>query len=100
MKDLNTISWIFLAIALGSEKSPIDSKAMAQVADGINHAIPTHSEIQDAVSWLLNKGLIVQSNDSYSLSDTGRNIMFAASKTHILSKIWKNIEAEFQHLEE
>lgn len=72
---------------------------MAQIADGINHAIPTQKEMQDSVSWLLSKGLIVQLADKYSLSGTGRNIMIdVASQTHKLSKMWKILENEFQHL--
>ncbi|HEX2936712.1 MAG TPA: hypothetical protein VHO72_15260 [Bacteroidales bacterium] len=72
---------------------------MAEIADGINHAIPTQQEMQDSVSWLLNKGLIVPLADKYSLSGTGRKIMVdVASQTHILSKMWKILENEFQHL--
>jgi len=50
-------SWIFLAAGMSSN-SPITFKSILGVADGINHAVPTHRELQNAFKWLLNHKLI------------------------------------------
>jgi hypothetical protein len=47
MNEEQTISWIFLAIAIGSKNSSININGISQIADGINHAIPTHKEMQN-----------------------------------------------------
>lgn len=93
MDNSTTISWIFLSIALSSDKSPVDFKGISQVADGINHAVPSHKEIQNSVSWLLRKDFILKIGNKYSLSDLGKNILIDSEKnTKTVLNIWKNID--------
>jgi hypothetical protein len=93
LNNSTTISWIFLAIALSSDKSPVDFKGISQIADGINHAVPSHKEIQDSVSWLLRKDFILKIGNKYSLSDLGKNIMIdSETNTKTVLNIWKNID--------
>jgi len=93
MDNSTTISWIFLSIALSSDKSPVDFKGISQVADGINHAVPSHKEIQDSVSWLLRKDFILKIGNKYSLSDLGKNMLIDSEKnTKTILNIWKNID--------
>jgi hypothetical protein len=42
----------FLAISLCSLTEPVDFKSISQIADGINHAVPTENEMQSSISWL------------------------------------------------
>ena len=93
MDNSTTISWIFLAIALSSDKSSVDFKGISQVADGINHAVPSHKEIQDSVSWLLRKDFVLKIGNKYSLSNLGKNMLIDSEKnTKTVLNIWKNID--------
>jgi predicted transcriptional regulator len=93
MDNSTTISWIFLSIVLSSDKSPVDFKGISQVADGINHAVPSHKEIQDSVSWLLRKDFILKIGNKYSLSDLGKAMLIDSEKnTKTVLNIWKNID--------
>jgi predicted transcriptional regulator len=97
MENFTTVSWIFLAIALSSQKSPVDIKRISQVADGINHAVPDRTELQNSISWLLKKNLIVKINNKYSLSELGNQLKIH-SKTDpgTIMLVWKNIENELR----
>lgn len=74
MKESEVTSWIFLSIALGTEKSAISYKDIIMIADGINHAVPNHNEIQSSIKFLLNKGYITKSRNKYSLTEIGKKI--------------------------
>jgi len=58
MSNEKTNSWIFLAAGMSSNGLPITYKDVLLIADGINHAVPTHKELQNAFKWLLNHELI------------------------------------------
>jgi len=45
MDENTTISWILLSTALASEQQPANFESITQIADGINHAVPTHNEL-------------------------------------------------------
>jgi hypothetical protein len=97
MDNSTTISWIFLAIALSSDKSPVDFKGISQVADGINHAVPNHNEIQNSVSWLMQKNLILKISKKYTLTDSGKKLYI---DSHIENKtilnIWHYLDNEIK----
>lgn len=98
MDDFNTISWIFLSIHLGSQKSPIKKNEIRLIADGINHSNPTDNENQHSIMWLLDKGLILKEKDGYISTEKGNLLIKKAeiksSKT-ILS-IWENLSSEIE----
>jgi predicted transcriptional regulator len=96
--NLRTISWIFLSIALASESSPADSREISEIADGINHAVPSYNEIHDSISWLIKRNLILKIETTYSLSDLGHNIFrdTQAKTSKIILNIWQNLELELQ----
>ena len=96
MTQDQTTSWIFLATALATQTAPTDFNGISLVADGINHAVPTHKELQVSITWLTNEGLIVQHNKKYSLTDNGKLVYESASKnSNKLLEIWKNLETCF-----
>ena len=64
-------SWIFLAVAMASSESPTPLNGIIMLADGINHAIPTHKELQTAFGWLSKQGLISKEGKKYQLTDKG-----------------------------
>lgn len=97
MSDTTTISWIFLAIGLASEKSPADYKSIIQIADGINHAVPTDKEIQTSIKWLLSNDLILKNRKKYLLTESGDKLLNDAKvKAKTLMKIWDNLKVKIQ----
>jgi predicted transcriptional regulator len=66
-----TISWIFLSIGISSQTGPADFREISMIADGINHAVPNHKELQSSISWLLDKGLVLKHSNRYELSEKG-----------------------------
>lgn len=93
MTDIQTISWIFLATALATNTKPTDIIGISSVTDGINHAVPTHKELQTSISWLTTQGLIIKQGKNYELTSTGKLEYEKASKnTQTIMKIWENIE--------
>jgi predicted transcriptional regulator len=93
MTDQQTISWIFLAIALATSTKPTDTNGISSVADGINHAVPTHKELQTSIAWLTKKGLIIKHGKNYELTDIGKlEIKSASEHTDKLMEMWKVLE--------
>jgi predicted transcriptional regulator len=93
MTDKQTISWIFLATALATNRKPTDMNGISSVADGINHAVPTHKELQTSITWLTKQGLIVKQGKNYELTDKGKLEYETASRhSDKLLGIWKVLE--------
>jgi hypothetical protein len=93
MKEEETISWIFLATALASQTSPTNFNGISMVADGINHAVPTHKELQTSISWLTDHGLVDRYAKKYALTSKGKAEYDKASKDKVgLTQIWKSLE--------
>lgn len=93
MTKNQTLSWIFLATVMASQKKPADIKAISQIADGINHAVPTEKEMKTSLAWLEENEWIEKKNTSYQLTKKGMiNYNFASLKTNIIMNIWKNLE--------
>ena len=96
MAYATTYSWIFYAIALCSGKSPAKIKEIEQVADGINHAIPTAKEIFASVKWLIEMGLIEKVGKGFCLSENGRGLFeITTSKPGGLLTQWKRLSKKF-----
>jgi len=92
MTESQIISWIFLAIAMGSQKTAIDYSGISMIADGINHAVPTQKEMQLSIKWLLKKEMIIKKNKSYALSIKGKEIFEKEnSNTNTILEIWENL---------
>lgn len=88
-----TISWIFLSTAYASQSEPADFNSISNIADGINHAIPTHKELQTSLSWLTKNGLVIKTGNKYSLTEQGKlDYQESAKNTETVLKIWENAE--------
>lgn len=98
MTDSQTISWIFVSIALASQKEPASFDGISSVADGINHAVPTHKELQSSITWLTNRGLIEKIGNRYKLTSKGKEEYVTSSKINNLVSIWKACDARIQEL--
>ncbi len=97
MTDEQTISWIFLSTAIASEKESADFASISKIADGINHAIPTHKELQTSLTWLTQNDLIIKTGNKYSLTEKGK-LDYKESSNNIgtVLNIWENIEARLK----
>lgn len=92
-------SWIFLAVAMASQKSPTPLDGIIGVADGINHAIPTHKELQNAFGWLSKQGLILKKGKKYQLTEKGLILYKEANeKSKSIFGLRDYLENEFSKL--
>lgn len=100
MNDTEVISWILLATAFASEKEPTNVEEISHIADGINHDIPTHEEIQTSLNWLINKSLVQKTAKKYQLTSDGIQILKnAKSRTNtIILNIWAELAKEIEDL--
>lgn len=97
-QDRRTISWIYLAISMASEVEPADYVGISNIADGINHSIPTHKELQTSISWLSEKGLIFKVGNKYTLTPIGKDIFNAATAgENTLLKIWDKMDQKLKN---
>jgi len=56
----------FLDTAIASQTEPADNDSILNIADGINHAIPTHRELQTSFTWLTKNGLVTKTGAKHS----------------------------------
>lgn len=85
-----------MAIGYASQKQAADFAAISKVADGINHAVPTHKELHNSVSRLLELNLINKKNKKYSLSNSGASLLVKVQeKEKTIFGVWKELENEF-----
>lgn len=97
MTEDQTTSWIFLATAIASQTAPTDFDSISNIADGINHTIPTHKELQSSLTWLTSNGLVIKNGNKYSLTEKGKiDYDMASRQTTTLLKIWGNLEADLK----
>ena len=98
LEEERTISWIFMATAIASETGPTDYNSISMIADGINHAVPSHKEMQSSISWLVSKGLLTKNGKKYELTLLGKKEYEEASDTtDTLLKIWDNLEKRIKN---
>ena len=92
-----TYSWLFYALALASRREPVECKDIEQVADAINHAVPTQKEMKESLAWLIRAGLAIKEGKAYSLADRGVALLNShTNKVHTTMGVWKSIEKHFE----
>lgn len=97
MTDSRTISWIFLATALASQIRGAKFNEISELADGINHAIPKQIELQESLTWLMSKDLILKEGSNYSLTNRGKELVKKAeTKSNLLLKLWDLLEDDLE----
>ncbi|ACM19350.1 hypothetical protein Geob_0988 [Geotalea daltonii FRC-32] len=93
MNESETYSWIFLSVP----EKPASLQEVIATADGLNHAIPTHKELQTSLGWLIQQGLVCKVGKKYSLTEEGielRKNLTKKSKT--LMKSWNMVAKKFE----
>jgi len=100
MTRTETIAWILYALAGASERGAASLAEISAVADGINHAIPTHKELQSSLSWLVERSLALHLEHRYSLTPKGRGIIEAARRQSTTTLgVWHALSALVAHEE-
>lgn len=92
MPDKEAISWIFLATALATQSEPTDIRGISLLADGINHAVPTHRELQESLAWLKKNDLVIKQAQKYELTNKGIALYESARHSGKILEIWKELE--------
>ncbi len=94
-----TISWILLSTAFASAQEHATFESISKIADGINHAVPTHKELQTSLSWLTKKGFVEKKGKKYHLSNEGIELIGRAkSRTNnIIMNIWDELTKEIEN---
>jgi hypothetical protein len=67
MTDAETFSWILLSV----HERGGTRRQIYEVADAINHAVPTNREMDMSLRWLLQRGLIREDRNHFALTDAG-----------------------------
>lgn len=89
-----TYSWIFYTVDSACKTEPVRFREIERIADAINHAIPTHKETSESISWLITRGLVEKTSKAYSLTEKGRDVFDdLVRESGTISKAWRNIEA-------
>ncbi len=77
-----------MATAIASQLEPIDRNGISSIADGINHTVPTHKEIQTSIAWLSDR----KKRNKYTLTQKGKiGYQKSSSKTNTILRIWEDL---------
>lgn len=92
-------SWMFLAVAMSMNESAASLSDIIGTADVINHAIPTHSELQTAFGWMSKQGLLSKEDQKYRLTQEGLALYReASSQSNRTFEIWHFLKERFSGL--
>jgi predicted transcriptional regulator len=95
MDNDKTTSWIFMATAIASRTGGANVIKIAEIADGINHSVPTDQEIHSSLDRLLKLGLIIKNGENYELTSKGRQQYESSEKNSgSLFAIWEKLEKQ------
>src|SRR6266849_504182 len=89
--EARTYAWIFLSVS----EQPTALTDIIAMADAINHAIPTQSELQQSFRWLREHDLVRKEGKRYSLTAAGSALRVRASSSTIM-RTWENVAEHFR----
>ena len=92
MTKEQTISWIFMAIGMSSNKEAVDVNGISMVADAINHAVPNPDELRTSIKWLIERDFLVKIGQKYKLTEKGQSEFEKAYKLSGRFAIWERLE--------
>jgi hypothetical protein len=95
MTESQTIAWILLCVP----DKPGTLQNIIAMADAINHAIPTHRELQTSLGWLQARGLVSKQGRCYSVTEIGSQLLSRLrSPNRPMMKTWDLVSAELQKM--
>ena len=79
MTNARTTAWIFLAIYFW-DKNPVTRLEIVHSADAIEFTVPEDDELECALQYLVELGLVDKVENSFALSDAGKEVAESADK--------------------
>jgi hypothetical protein len=99
MTTAQVYSWIFYAIAMATQLGPAKWAEVSMLADGINHAVPTHREMQAAISFCVDRGLIRKMQSKVELTSAGSELLETCKRGRgTIMEVWASLEVQFGEL--
>jgi len=97
MDEPRTYAWIFYAVEMASGREPADYAAISEMADGINHAVPSHRELQASLAWLREAGLVAQYGRRYAVTPLGIALVAQCREgCTTIPQVWRRITEAFE----
>lgn len=95
MTESQTFAWILLSVP----DSPGTLQDIIAMADGINHAIPSHHELQTSLGWLQARGLVRKDGRRFCTTDSGSQLLARLRRPgQTMMKTWDLVGAELETL--
>jgi hypothetical protein len=95
MTESQTFAWILLSVP----ESPGTLQDIIAMADGINHAIPSHRELQTSLGWLQARGLVRKEGRRFCTTDAGSQLLARfRTQSRTMMKTWDLVAAELESL--
>jgi hypothetical protein len=95
MTDNKTFAWILLSVP----ERGVKLQDLIAMADGINHAIPIHRELQRSLGWLKSYGFVVKEGRNFLLTELGADLLARVrSANQTMMRTWEMVTAELDSL--
>ena len=95
MTDAETFSWILLSV----DERGSTRRQISELADDINHAVPTQREMETSFQWLLQRGLIREDDGRFALTDAGTALIARfRNPTRPIMQTWDAVSKAIQEL--
>jgi len=97
MSPANCHAWILLS----APEQPSGLDQVIGMADAINHAIPTHQELQDSLGFLQAVKLIAKAGRTFQLTESGGSLLEQARTlpNDSVFDIWNRLETELSRIQ-
>ena len=95
MTERQTFAWILLPVP----NNPGTLQDIIAMADGINHAIPSHQELTTSLGWLQARGLVRKHGRRFCTTDAGSQLLARLrSPGRTMMKTWDKVSQELESL--
>ena len=95
MTESQIYTWIFLTLS----EEPASLQDIIGSADAINHAIPTHQELQSAFGWLMAQGLVRKDGKKYAHTPEGAVLRKkSVGPKMTIRESWAAVEKKFEKM--
>jgi hypothetical protein len=92
MTESQIYTWIFLSLS----EEPASLQDVVGSADAINHAIPSHQELQSAFGWLIAHGLAKKEGRKYAYTLEGSTLRKkCVGPKMTIRESWTAVEKKF-----
>ena len=99
MQEVRTLSWILYALDGASGSNGANCNAISEVADGINHAVPTQKEMNESLKWLSQNKLATKVGSYYMVTNEGKRLLTnARMHSDTVSGVWKALTFQIEKI--